>query len=94
MQPLQVTVLNFTLDNNGEEKIDQTRRVPFVVQEDTKCDCECKLRAEHCNSLQIYDETECACVCRNTDEYDKCIVVSSSLTVYLCIKWNVFINLS
>ncbi|CAL7936890.1 unnamed protein product [Xylocopa violacea] len=42
------------------------------VEEHTSCQCDCKIKEEHCNAKQIYDPDECICKCKNVDEAEKC----------------------
>ncbi|XP_043253448.1 vascular endothelial growth factor A-A-like [Colletes gigas] len=42
------------------------------VEEHTKCVCDCRIKAEHCNEKQSYVKDECRCACNNNDEAEKC----------------------
>lgn len=65
-------LVNFTQNEYGEEVVSHSETVPIIVKEHTACRCECKVREEHCSGLQEYDADECACLCRNTADLDKC----------------------
>ncbi|KZC04388.1 Vascular endothelial growth factor B, partial [Dufourea novaeangliae] len=43
------------------------------LEEHTKCACDCRIKAEHCNVKQTYLKEECRCACKNVDEAEKCI---------------------
>ncbi|XP_076303138.1 uncharacterized protein LOC143221630 [Lasioglossum baleicum] len=42
------------------------------VEEHTKCECNCKLKEEHCNKKQTYIPESCECQCNNVNEKKKC----------------------
>lgn len=68
----QVELFHFKKDDQGNAILDRSETVPIVEQEHTSCSCECKIQAEHCTGLQAYDADNCACYCRNSDDFDKC----------------------
>ncbi|XP_011868054.1 PREDICTED: balbiani ring protein 3-like isoform X2 [Vollenhovia emeryi] len=42
-----------------------------LLEEHTKCKCQCSVKESDCNVHQIYSEDNCACECKNTRECDK-----------------------
>ncbi|KAL0107690.1 hypothetical protein PUN28_014769 [Cardiocondyla obscurior] len=42
------------------------------LEEHTKCKCDCRVKEEDCNDRQHYESHNCACVCNNIDEEEKC----------------------
>ncbi|XP_076760959.1 PDGF- and VEGF-related factor 1 [Xylocopa sonorina] len=73
-QPLTTEIRNFvvvTIDISGiRMKYIDKRIVP--VEEHTSCQCDCKIKEEHCNAKQEYYPNECTCECKNVDEARKC----------------------
>ncbi|XP_032677809.1 vascular endothelial growth factor A-like [Odontomachus brunneus] len=43
------------------------------LEEHTACKCGCRIKEEHCNEKQHYEQKNCICVCDNVDEETKCI---------------------
>ncbi|XP_015593390.1 vascular endothelial growth factor A isoform X2 [Cephus cinctus] len=43
-----------------------------ALEEHTECMCNCRVKAEHCIDKHRYSEDECRCICKNTDEEEKC----------------------
>ncbi|XP_076303025.1 uncharacterized protein LOC143221471 [Lasioglossum baleicum] len=42
------------------------------VEEHTQCECNCKIKEEHCNKKQTYVPESCKCQCNDVDEKKKC----------------------
>ncbi|XP_014257471.1 uncharacterized protein LOC106671136 [Cimex lectularius] len=54
-------------------------RTEFVsVVKHLKCGCTCRRKAKDCSPLQVYKESECACVCTNDDDKKKCLAESGT----------------
>lgn len=54
-------------------------QVPAIVDVHEKCSCECRVKKEHCNSLQVYNEANCKCECTNIGEMSRCERVGDSV---------------
>ncbi|GLV35215.1 cramped [Carabus blaptoides fortunei] len=64
----QVIVSQYT----GGTKLTLKGKELIQVEKHTKCNCECVVKQEDCNSFQEYRKNECRCVCLNLDERRKC----------------------
>ncbi|XP_018406489.1 PREDICTED: vascular endothelial growth factor A-A-like [Cyphomyrmex costatus] len=42
-----------------------------LLEEHTKCKCQCSVTENHCNIHQVYSENNCACECKNKRKCDK-----------------------
>ncbi|KAL6259194.1 hypothetical protein P5V15_009113 [Pogonomyrmex californicus] len=42
-----------------------------LLEEHTKCKCQCSVKKHHCNINQVYSEDNCACECMNKKECNK-----------------------
>lgn len=47
-----------------------------LEEEHLACKCQCTVQEKHCNSLQMYNKSQCRCQCTNNDDMTKCIKVS------------------
>ncbi|XP_076176994.1 PDGF- and VEGF-related factor 1 isoform X2 [Ptiloglossa arizonensis] len=75
-QPVASKLRNFevtvaSLDDNGMLNFKNNQIV--LVEEHTKCKCDCKIKAENCTEKQSYVEDDCRCECNNVDEASKCV---------------------
>lgn len=50
-------------------------KVPVIVEEHTKCKCDCIKRESDCKTNQIYIKSQCKCECTNADDRKKCLAV-------------------
>ncbi|XP_014605700.1 PREDICTED: vascular endothelial growth factor C-like [Polistes canadensis] len=74
-QPIETETRNFEVivsELNSDLQVTYRNREIIPVEEHTKCKCDCKIKAEHCNEKQSYRRDECRCVCVNIDEENKC----------------------
>ncbi|XP_053999676.1 platelet-derived growth factor subunit A isoform X1 [Hylaeus anthracinus] len=74
-QPIATEFRNFevfvvAVDQTNGLSYKDKRIVP--LEEHTKCVCDCRIKAEHCNEKQSYVKEECRCACNNVDEAEKC----------------------
>ncbi|XP_071439195.1 vascular endothelial growth factor A-A-like [Hetaerina americana] len=60
----------YILDQNGRWRFSEV--VSFDMEKHTKCTCGCKIREEHCTSLQSYESSSCRCSCNNHEESLRC----------------------
>ncbi|XP_058834829.1 balbiani ring protein 3 [Topomyia yanbarensis] len=44
-----------------------------LIEEHVGCACQCRIKEEHCNSLQRYNARNCRCDCVNNDDRSKCL---------------------
>ncbi|XP_055616328.1 uncharacterized protein LOC129762258 [Toxorhynchites rutilus septentrionalis] len=44
-----------------------------LIEEHVGCACQCRVKEEHCNSLQRYNSRNCRCDCANNDDRSKCL---------------------
>ncbi|XP_034483725.1 vascular endothelial growth factor C [Drosophila innubila] len=44
-----------------------------TVEQHLACKCDCRIKAEDCNTYQEYRKDLCRCECQNTDARDKCL---------------------
>ncbi|XP_053694224.1 uncharacterized protein LOC128742053 [Sabethes cyaneus] len=44
-----------------------------LIEEHVGCACQCRVKEEHCNSLQRYNARNCRCDCVNNDDRSKCL---------------------
>lgn len=63
-------------------------KVPVVVEEHTKCKCDCRVKEGDCKRNQIYIKSQCKCECTNFDDHSKCLAVNP------CYPINVQCNVS
>ncbi|XP_059480136.1 platelet-derived growth factor subunit A-like [Neocloeon triangulifer] len=74
-QPVDIRLRNFEIiaTEFKDGKFSNVRRRKVLqVEEHMKCDCDCKVKAEHCNTLQVYDARACRCRCVNNEDKQKC----------------------
>ncbi|XP_034171235.2 PDGF- and VEGF-related factor 1 [Osmia lignaria lignaria] len=74
-QPTAVETRNFeVLVTSIEQSYGLTYKGKRIVplEEHTKCQCDCRIKEEHCNEKQSYIPAECRCMCNNVDEEEKC----------------------
>lgn len=60
----------------GGTKISYRNKEVVIVEEHTKCKCDCRKKESDCNSRQRYDKRQCSCTCINTDDINKCLSVN------------------
>lgn len=58
-------------------------KVPVVVEEHTKCKCDCRIKEGDCKRNQVYIKSQCKCECTNVDDHNKCLAVR----VKICRHW-------
>lgn len=64
-------------------------KVPVVVEEHTKCKCDCRIKEGDCKRNQVYIKSQCKCECTNVDDHNKCLAVSRNLVtgcVTICVN--------
>lgn len=44
-----------------------------LIEEHVGCSCQCRVKEEHCNSLQRYNPRNCRCDCANNEDRSKCL---------------------
>ncbi|XP_049938100.1 uncharacterized protein LOC126412514 [Schistocerca serialis cubense] len=74
-QPTDSGIVNFQVyitEFRGGKFLQQHRKEVVAVERHLKCKCSCIIKEKDCNKLQKYVPNECACVCQNTDEENKC----------------------
>ncbi|XP_053950848.1 uncharacterized protein LOC128858510 isoform X2 [Anastrepha ludens] len=73
-QPTETETINFEVIkiNHGDSTRIRGKEI-VVVEQHTKCQCDCRIKAEDCNSYQIYRRDMCSCVCTNEDALQKCL---------------------
>lgn len=59
----------------GNAKMPLKEKVPVVVEEHTKCKCDCRIKEKDCKRNQIYVKSQCKCECTNVDDHNKCLAV-------------------
>lgn len=69
---LQVIKSQYT----GGAKTDYRGKEVMIVEEHTRCKCDCRIKEQDCNRFQRYDKSQCKCYCQNVDEQHKCLQVS------------------
>lgn len=57
-------------------------KVPVVVEEHTKCKCDCRIKQKDCKLNQVYIESQCKCECTNVDDHNKCLSVGRFYILY------------
>lgn len=57
-------------------------KVPVVVEEHTKCKCDCRVKEGDCKRNQIYIKSQCKCECTNFDDHSKCLAVNKTCLAY------------
>ncbi|XP_066147010.1 uncharacterized protein [Euwallacea fornicatus] len=67
-----VTLSVVKTEYTGNNKLKYVGFVPIVVEKHTKCKCQCKIKKADCSNYQEYKESECRCICKNSDEERKC----------------------
>ncbi|KAH8276644.1 hypothetical protein KR044_001092 [Drosophila immigrans] len=60
--------------SNSKKKV----YVIVTVEQHVACKCDCRIRAEDCNTYQEYRKDLCRCECQNTDARDKCLEQSEN----------------
>ncbi|XP_076252795.1 uncharacterized protein LOC143191506 isoform X2 [Rhynchophorus ferrugineus] len=79
-QPTETETVTFSVmktEYTGNKKLKYVGKELVLVEKHTKCRCNCKVKAEDCNTYQEYIEQECRCSCKNIDEEKKCYKRSS-----------------
>nr|CAI5863772.1 unnamed protein product [Callosobruchus analis] len=75
-QPTEVKTMSFEVKKTkyspGVHKLKVVSKEVVLVEKHEACKCGCKIKAKDCNKYQEYREAECACVCVNLDEENKC----------------------
>ncbi|XP_015185303.1 PREDICTED: vascular endothelial growth factor C [Polistes dominula] len=74
-QPIETETRNFEVivsELNADSTVSYKNKEIIPIEEHTKCKCDCKIKAQHCNKKQAYRRNECSCVCMNIDEENKC----------------------
>ncbi|XP_030766465.1 vascular endothelial growth factor A-like [Sitophilus oryzae] len=74
-QPVETETVSLSVmktEYTGNNKLKYVGKELVLVEKHTKCRCNCKVKAEDCNSYQEYIEPECRCSCKNIDEEKKC----------------------
>lgn len=64
----QVMVQRYNIE--GKFEFSEIKHVK--VEQHLKCNCDCRVKEQHCNNLQKYIPNECRCVCNNEEDRDKC----------------------
>ncbi|XP_059609483.1 platelet-derived growth factor subunit A isoform X1 [Phlebotomus argentipes] len=75
-QPTETETLTFTIIKSqytGGTRMQLVERVPIIVEQHTKCRCNCAVKEEHCNRFQRYESSQCKCVCTNLEDQSKCL---------------------
>uniref|UniRef100_A0A8D8PHH4 Vascular endothelial growth factor A n=1 Tax=Culex pipiens TaxID=7175 RepID=A0A8D8PHH4_CULPI len=67
--PFTVTVLEYKTGT----KLKFKNRDVTLVEEHVSCQCQCRVREEHCNHLQRYNAPNCRCECTNPDDRTRCL---------------------
>lgn len=79
-QPTKTEDLTFELSKLtyvGKPKLQAGPKALVIVEQHLACKCDCKVKENDCiPSRQEYDPSKCSCVCKNTDEQEKCHEVS------------------
>lgn len=61
-------------------------KVPVIVEEHTKCKCDCRIKEHDCKRNQVYVKSQCKCECTNVDDYNKClsVMVIAYFYIFVC----------
>ncbi|XP_037932382.1 balbiani ring protein 3-like [Teleopsis dalmanni] len=78
-QPTETEIINFVIKRiryaaNNRLILDGQEIV--LIEEHKACSCGCLIKAEDCNSYQIYDPSRCSCICKLDELHDlvqKCL---------------------
>lgn len=88
-QPTEIVTKTFQVSKNlyvgGKNPLRNKGFVPVIVEEHTKCRCECVVKDTDCNALQKYNKSQCSCMCSNTDDRKKCLDVCR-FSFFFCRK--------
>ncbi|KAH8387376.1 hypothetical protein KR093_006699 [Drosophila rubida] len=74
-QPTVTEALQMRVRKLGSKKKEY---VIVTVEQHVACKCDCRIRAEDCNTYQEYRKDLCRCECQNTDARDKCLEQSEN----------------
>ncbi|XP_004535321.1 uncharacterized protein LOC101448652 isoform X2 [Ceratitis capitata] len=72
-QPTETETINFEVTKYKLGERAFGGREIVVVEQHTKCKCDCRIKAKDCNSYQIYRPEKCNCECTNEDALQKCL---------------------
>ncbi|XP_067640415.1 vascular endothelial growth factor C isoform X2 [Eurosta solidaginis] len=73
-QPTETETINFEVTKiyHGDNTYIRGKEI-VVVEQHKKCQCDCRIKAEDCNSYQVYRRDMCSCMCTNEDALQKCL---------------------
>lgn len=81
-QPIETEIKTFVIIKSqytGNAKMPLKEKVPVVVEEHTKCKCDCRIKENDCKRNQIYIKSQCKCECTNVDDHNKCLGETSKI---------------
>lgn len=81
-QPIASEIRNFeviTYELDKDLQANYNGKEIVALEEHTECKCGCRIKEEHCNHKQVYEQDICQCVCTNIDEEEKCKSNSAKL---------------
>ncbi|KAJ6639119.1 Vascular endothelial growth factor A, partial [Pseudolycoriella hygida] len=81
-QPVETEIKTFVVIKSqftGNIKMPLKEKVPVVVEEHTKCKCDCIVKEQDCKTHQIYLPSQCKCECVNVDDRNKCLRHTSKI---------------
>lgn len=88
-QPVETETIDFTIfkvQYTGKSKMPLREQEHVLVDQHTKCKCDCKIKKEDCNAYQVYDKSQCRCNCTNYNARDKCLSEDDKIWDYETCK--------
>jgi PDGF/VEGF domain len=78
-QPIETQTLTFELIKSqytGGNKLKYIGKEIALIEEHTKCRCDCAVKEQDCKPFQKYNKPQCKCDCTNVEDQAKCYQVS------------------